>query len=576
MILDALRDTNLFRPWFRDLETWRAWQVVLAAIFGLPMGDADVELFRAHTGRDRAPTSQAREAWLIVGRRGGKSRIAALVAVFLAAFREYDLAPGERGVVMVIAADRAQARVVLRYVVAFLEAVSMLARLVERRTAESIDLANGISIEIHTASYRTVRGRTVVVAVLDEVAFWRDAETSANPASEILGAIRPAMATVPGALLLAISSPYAQRGVFYERYARCFGKDGDTLVWQAPTIVMNPTVDRAEIERAYAEDDVAARAEYGAEFRSDLEDFVPREAIERVTVAGRLELPPQRDVARVAFVDPSGGRGDSMTLAIAHATRRSGRPVAVLDLLREVRPPFSPDAVVREFAATLRTYGLSRATGDRYAGEWVSESFRRYGIRYEASERSKSEIYLEFLPLVNTARVELLAVPRLTSQITALERRRARGGRDVVDHPPGGRDDVANTAAGALVLAAELRPRGGAHLAGADPRWLPAIEQLRENVRHPERFGLRPHPLFCAPSPSAFRRTVDLIPDDPIAAFRLATVCHAAGLLDAEDLAALLVEVRRSAFRLGWDRRFYTDPLDQELGTWSAFLAGAE
>ena len=94
-ILDALRDPQLFRPWFRDLETWRAWQAVLAAIFALPMEPADLELFRRHTGRSEPPSAPVREAWLVVGRRGGKSRIAALVAVFLAAFRTYRLAPGE-------------------------------------------------------------------------------------------------------------------------------------------------------------------------------------------------------------------------------------------------------------------------------------------------------------------------------------------------------------------------------------------------------------------------------------------------------------------------------------------------
>jgi hypothetical protein len=87
----------------------------------------------------------------------------------------------------------------------------------------------------------------------------------------------------------------------------------------------------------------------------------------------------------------------------------------------------------------------------------VAERFRVVsGIAYEPSERTKSQIYLEFLPLLNSGRVELLDNPRLISQLYALERRTSRGsGKDTIDHPPGGHDDVINAAAGALVLAAE-------------------------------------------------------------------------------------------------------------------------
>ena len=73
--------------------------------------------------------------------------------------------------------------------------------------------------EVHTASFRSVRGYTVVAAILDEIAFWRS-EDSANPDREIVNALRPAMATVPGALLLAMSSPYARRGVVWDAYQR--------------------------------------------------------------------------------------------------------------------------------------------------------------------------------------------------------------------------------------------------------------------------------------------------------------------------------------------------------------------
>lgn len=465
-ILEVMADRKLCGPWFSG-ASWAAWRAALAALFALPMSEVDAALFRACTGRQDPPSAPAREGWLIVGRRGGKSRAAALVAVFLACFRDYRsiLAPGERGTLMVIAADRKQARAVFRYIAGMLDGVPMFARLITGRTAESIDLSTRVSIEVHTASYRAVRGYTIVGAICDEVAFWRS-EESATPDVEILNGLRPGMATVPGALLLCISSPYARRGALWDAHRAHFGRDDDpVLVWKADTRTMNPRVDERVIADAYARDEAAARADFGAEFRADVEDYVDRDVVEAAVVLGRRELPPMWQRRYFAFCDPAGGSGgDSMTLAIAHGEHDK----VVLDLLQEARPPFSPEEVVAGFAATLKTYGISRVSGDRYAGEWPREAFRRSGVAYAVAERSKSELYRELLPVLNSRKVELLDDRRLVAQLLGLERRTSWGGRDTIDHGPGAHDDVVNVAAGALVTARGTR-RSGLTLALAGP-----------------------------------------------------------------------------------------------------------
>lgn len=448
-ILDAMDDPALFRAHFRDREAWTAWRAFLAALFGLPMDTAMLETYRACTGRQEPPREPAKEAWPVIGRRGGKSRILALIAVYLAVFRDYSpyLAPGEKGFVTVIAADRRQARSIMNYVRGFLTETALLVPLVARDNTEDIELTNRIVIEVATCSFRTVRGRTIVASLNDEVAFWAD-DSSANPDVEVLAAIRPAMATIPGALLLAASSPYARRGALWDAYRRHYGKDGPVLVWRASTRTMNPTVPDDVIADAYERDPASAAAEYGAEFRQDVETFLTREVVDAAITPGVHELPPVAGITTyTAFVDPSGGSADSMTLAIAH--RQDGR--AVLDLVREIRPPFSPDAVVEEFAQVLAGYGLRAVTGDRYGGEWPRERFRVHGIDYLPAEKPKSDLYRELLPILNSGQADLLDLPRLISQLCALERRTARGGRDSIDHPPGGHDDVANAVAGALV-----------------------------------------------------------------------------------------------------------------------------
>jgi hypothetical protein len=257
-------------------------------------------------------------------------------------------------------------------------------------------------------------------------------------------------------LLLIASSPYAKRGILYTNYAKYFGKDdAPVLVWQGTTEEMNATlIGDSLIEEMYLEDPDRASAEFGAQFRSDIVAFITREAVEAVVARGVRELPPGGGITYTAFVDPSGGSADSFTLAIGHM---EGDGTAVLDAIREVRPPFSPDAVVEEFSALLKSYRVARVHGDAYAGEWPRERFASHGISYEVSRKSKSAIYLEFLPALNGQRVRLLDIPRLISQLVTLERRTARGGKDSIDHEPGAHDDVANAACGCLVQVIEDR-----------------------------------------------------------------------------------------------------------------------
>jgi hypothetical protein len=215
-------------------------------------------------------------------------------------------------------------------------------------------------------------------------------------------------------------------------------------------------VDDPLIAEMVLEDYKRAQAEFFAEFRSDITEFISREAVEAVLAHGVKELPPGGGVTYRAFTDVSGGSADSFTMAIAHMEPNGE---AVLDVLREVRPPFSPDNVVEEYSTLLKSYVISRITGDFYGVIWPTERFAAHGISYQVSSKNKSQIYLEFLPALNGQRVRLLDIPRLTGQFVGLERRTATGGRDSVDHQPGGNDDACNAVAGVLVnLLEDRRP----------------------------------------------------------------------------------------------------------------------
>ena len=178
----------------------------------------------------------------------------------------------------------------------------------------------------------------------------------------MIDAIRPGMAQFPDPLLLCASSPYARRGALWDAYRKYFGKeDQPVLVWQAETRRMNPTVPQSVIDQATERDPASALAEYGAQFRTDIADFISRVAIDACVDDWVHERPPSLDISYVAFCDPSGGSSDSMTLAIAH---RAG-VTSILDAVREVKPPFSPEATVAEFGTLLKSYRINTVEGDR-------------------------------------------------------------------------------------------------------------------------------------------------------------------------------------------------------------------
>jgi hypothetical protein len=249
-------------------RTWVAWRVFLAAAFGLAQeellydhskaegaegreipqypgvtdptvpraaanvkpGSSGLEIFTACTGRQVWPALRAKIVSLIVGRRGGKSYITAIIGIFLAT-RRYKLKLGTKGMVMILARDREQAGVIRGYMLAFLRALDELReQFADDPTQKLIELKNGITIEVRAAGEAGTRGYTVVAALMDEIAFWPTDPDSAKQDKKVLRALRPAMLGIANAMIVMLSSPYAKRGELWEAWRKAYGKDDQTAV----------------------------------------------------------------------------------------------------------------------------------------------------------------------------------------------------------------------------------------------------------------------------------------------------------------------------------------------------------
>jgi hypothetical protein len=430
-------------------DSWLPWRVMLIAAMGEALNDAERQLFQKLTDREAEPLQIIEEFVAVVGRRGGKSRAMALLAAYIAGLCRHDLVKGERGVLLCIAPDQRQAAIVLEYAAAAFEQSPILKQLIANRTADTLELTTGVNIEVRSASFRRLRGPTYVACIADEAAFWFSDEFSANTDVEILNAVRPGLATTGGPLVIA-SSPYAKRGVLWDTHRKHFGKDGDAriLVAQGTSRDFNPLLPQSVVDRAMERDRAHATAEFLAQFRSDIESFVSYEVV-RACIGDYIEAAPISGHRYAAFVDPSGGSADSFTMAISH---REGERIYI-DATREIQPPFSPEAVINEFAALCRAYRVRTIVGDKYAGEFPRELFRKQNIEYRCSGKTKSDLFRDLLPLLNSGRIVLPKSDRLVNQICGLERRVARSGKDSIGHSPGSHDDLANAAAGAAEYA---------------------------------------------------------------------------------------------------------------------------
>jgi hypothetical protein len=369
-IIEAIDDSNLLGASIRDPGSFKPWKALLAAAFGLELPAFPLP------GLYRPPCTARRARRVLVACDRRQAKI-------LHRYCQGILSPPllDSHVLNVTAT---RAGLLSRSLLAVgrdkqhngsLTRTEVLAPVTEGRQKDS-GQTHGKGLAA-TRSYRTVRGRSVCVAVLDELAFWRD-DDSANPDSEVLNAVRASMATFGSdAMVIAGSSPYAKRGVLWDAFRRWFGKDdARNLVWRAGTRIMNPTVPGDFIDSELERDPVSANSEYFAEFRSDIAAFVDLAVLEACTAEGVFEIAPLSDIQYIAFVDPSGGSSDSFTLAIAH---REPDGVLVLDCLRETRAPFQPECVVADFCQTLKSYRVGRVHGDRYAGSWPREQFGTVG-----------------------------------------------------------------------------------------------------------------------------------------------------------------------------------------------------
>jgi hypothetical protein len=404
------------------------------------------------------------EAWLVCGRRWGKTDAAASTIVAYEATmggHEAYVRPGQPVICFQIAQDLRMAKYSLHLIKATLESSPAMRAQIKDVVADRIDLKSGLTIVTVPPTLKSVRGYANPVTVLDEVGVWYQDSDSANPDYEIYRAVKPAQAQFPNKKLVGISSPWNKAGLLFsyfeagtegakapiadrERFTNC-------LVAHSPTGSSgHQRVTREFLRIEAARDPRAFEREYLAQFQDSISGFLSTLLLAHAVDVGVESRPPDRTNYYVAAIDPAF-RHDSFALTVVHADATKG---IVQDVIKRWSPkdgrPVDPGMVMREIAGILKTYGIPVVYSDQYQLESLQYIAGQLGFAIQGVDftgTSKAEIYGSLQSLVNTERIRLLDNAELLKELRSIEKRMLPGGGVQITAPLGMHDDLATVTA---------------------------------------------------------------------------------------------------------------------------------
>jgi hypothetical protein len=469
-IMEFVCDPNFLN----DQTLSRAQTTVLKSIYGMPLNEEELTIYRGATGREKYLEGEQKESTIICGRRGGKTGKLAASVVCFEAFRDHGLPRGEDGYIMLLAPTLKQARIAFRYIRSYLRKSPILRRHVAKATRDEITLTNNVVIGCYASTHDGVRGRTIIAVICDEIGFWPSDDDAASPAEEVLAALRPGMATVRNAKILKISTPFIKVGLLWDEFSR--RGELNFAVWQLTTFEMNPTVKQEDVEHERGLGEEKFRREYLAQFAESINCWINSEFLNTSIVRGRLMLPPRSDVTYVAALD-AASRSDDFAFAIVHKGMEES---VIVDYIQTwtgtKKAPLVIESVLSQIKDVLDLYGINSVTGDQYYSEPICQQLLKLGIvfnlfNFSASTRTKLFVGLKHLLMLH--KIELLDDVVLLRQLQNLrEEKSPRGQVDV--RPSCGKDDTAVAVALAVHQAIAQQPALPFDLVPCDFRPSPA------------------------------------------------------------------------------------------------------
>ena len=458
------------KDWLGDTTMSPAQLSILKAIYGLPMSRAESKEFLSMTEGRKPNLKGYSEATLCCGQRSGKTeRIAANIATYEAVtFDPRKLARGEVAYVALTAQDKVGAMEARNYIEGKLLHLEERYKILDTGdgqeraiTLKEIRLKNRVRIICLPCTKASVRGKTVLCAICDEIGFWQTETDAYNADYEVLRALRPARATIGrAAKLIKISSPFLESGVLYDDYE--VRNTARRLFAVATTEQMNPSITKEFLEDAQEDDPEGYSREYGAQFGKQGGTFLSPELVDKAMDADRpQQLAPQRGMEYFAHID-AAFKIDLFVLGVGHLAAAENK--VVFDLLKwwrgKSKAPLDSHETVLEIVNDISVYGIDVLTGDQFSDVPLMNDFRTQGISFRVENQSaitNTEQYKNLKAVLRRGQIELPKDSMIRSDLTSLVAKRKTGGLWHIAAPPrrGAHDDISKVIS---VLTMKLLP----------------------------------------------------------------------------------------------------------------------
>lgn len=402
---------------------------------------------------ERNPTTVVR-----AGRRGGKSRIAAAVAVhslLLADRLDGYLPPHEPRLAIAVATSEEQARIVLDHAVALVTASPILRAEVATVTMSELTFRSGHVLRVVACNSRTLRGRGASVVVLDELAWFYGETDGPATAQRVWEALTPSVASFGHeGRVLAISTPGDSGGLFERLYLQAeSGELPEAVAFSASTVELNPGVpdEFLSAQRLALGADSFAR-EYLAEFVAGGGRFFEPDELRAVT-SNRREALPADGRQWVCAIDPSSGGGDPFACVMVGKDARPGFEGRLLVGHVESWRPRGPrrglsrrtrterdlwvDSVLDHVAEIALRFG-AEVVSDQHVPGVVLDELRKRGVSHVRivpwTATTRTEAFQTLRARIATERIELTADEQTIAELLRI-RTRFRSGSSQVEVP---------------------------------------------------------------------------------------------------------------------------------------------
>lgn len=435
----------------------------------IDLPEADREIAKKLFGEvGRFPSVTRAVLVAVCGARGGKSYIlSALYSLWRALYADLStMAPGEVAVALLVAPDLGLAHQALNYAKGAVRSDPELSALVVADNADSIVLlrpdGQTVSILCRAAGRggAGLRGKSLVSAVLDECAFFRDKSYAVND-KDVFDAVSPRV--LPGGLVVIASTPWAEAGLLFDEFTRNFGHPSTAIAATAPTLLMLPTQrNRDAVAREEARDPENALREFGANFMAvgagtffDRDAcIVDEDAEPKTNATGCCNVGVGGDLALVR---------DAAALVVIHELDGHYTVAEVVEFVPKKGNPLKLSVVTKDFAAVAKRHGATEIEVDHHELEAAREHLPE-GVYLEAcagGQQGKIETYTRFRDLLHAGKIHIPPqYQRLANQLRDIVKRATPGGGIRIFSPHKG--NVHGDIVSAAILALD-RVREGAN-----------------------------------------------------------------------------------------------------------------